>query len=142
MIYNHNLDVLGQLEPRNRLLSSIQDGRWVPSQSHIRMIKEEIARALRRQPGQSDLEEHHNLPRQFATKFNACGLDIEDYVTYLARNLHRLRPGGLHTGSENWNKIWRRYFAEGQTQTPDEQQADEVLNQLIQMWEKVQWLRR
>ena len=142
MIYNHNLDVLGELEPNNRLLLSIHNGRWVPSPSHIRMVKEEIARARDRQPGRSSFEGHHNLPRQFETKFNACGLDIEDYVTYLARDLHRLRPGGLHTGSESWNKIWRRYFAQGQTQKPSEEQADEILNQLFQMWEKSQWLRR
>ncbi len=60
-IYNHNLDVLAQLEPRNRLLFSMHDERWVPSQSHIRMLREEIERTLRqRRP--SYIEPHHNLP--------------------------------------------------------------------------------
>jgi hypothetical protein len=139
-IYNHNLDVLGELEPQNRLLFSIHNGRWVPSPSHLRRLTEEIERA-RAEQGRSDLEPHHNLPRAFR-EFGACGLDIEDYVTYVARDLHRLRPNGLHTGSENWNKIWRRYFAEQQTSMPSEEQAEEIFKQLIQMWDKASWLRR
>jgi hypothetical protein len=126
------------------LLFSIHDGRWVPSQSQIQRLIEEIEEIARvqRQRGQSDFEPHHNLPRQLRKEFNGCGLDIEDYVTYVGRDLHRLRPNGLHTGSESWNKIWRRYFANRQTSKPSEEQADEILEQLIRMWENAQWLRR
>jgi hypothetical protein len=84
----------------------------------------------------------HNLPRQFRKEFNACGLDIEDYVAYLARDLHRLRPDGLHTRLYNWNKVWREYFAKGQTSGPSAEQAEEILKQLIRMWENAQWLKR
>ena len=140
-MYNQNLDVLGQLEPQNRLLFSIHDGRWVPSQRDLLMLEEEIARA-RREKGAWTLERQHNLPREFEDKFNACGLDIEDYVTYIARDLHRLRPNGLHTGAESWNKVWRRYFAKQQSPTTSTQQAEEIYQQLLQMWDNAQWLRQ
>lgn len=90
-IYNRHLEVLGQLEPQNRLLFSIHDGRWVPSQRDLQMLEAEIARA-RREQGAWSLERQHNLPREFRQKFNACGLDPEDFVTYMSRELHRLRP--------------------------------------------------
>jgi hypothetical protein len=140
-VYNHNWEVLRQLDPRNRLLFSIQDERWVPSPSQIQRLIEEIER-VQRARGQPDFEGHHNLPREFEDKFNACGLDLEDYLTYVTRDLHRLRPNGLHTGAESWNKVWRRYFANQQTPISKDEEADEILNRLMRIWDNAQWLRR
>jgi len=106
------------------------------------MLKEEIERAREERGLRRDIEPHHNLPRQLTKRFNSCGLDIEDYVTYLPRDLHRLRPDGLHTGLENWNKVWRQYFANRQSPESREEEAEEIFKQLIKMWEKAQWLRR
>ena len=136
-IYNHHLGVLGNLEPQNRLLTSIHDGRWVPSQRDLQRIEEEIARARREQAAWT-LERQHNLPRQFQQRFNASGLDPEDFVTYMSRELHRLKPYGWHTGPNNWNSVWRRFFGEQQTKAEAEE-TQEILRQLLKMWMTVPW---
>ena len=58
------------------------------------------------------LERHHLLPRQFRSYFERAGLDINssDYTVELPRDVHRLKPNGLHTGPDNWNALWRRFF--------------------------------
>lgn len=56
------------------------------------------------------IEKHHLLPREFADRFAKAGLNIEDYVIELERGKHRLKPDGIHTGPDNWNKRWREFF--------------------------------
>jgi hypothetical protein len=63
-----------------------------------------------RERGLPKLELHHTLPRQFAPQFNEAGIDIESHRTYLPRDQHRLLPKGLHTGTDNWNRQWKRFF--------------------------------
>jgi hypothetical protein len=138
MIYNHHLDVLGQLEPQNRLLFSAHNGRWAPSQRDLQRIEEEIARA-RREQGARSLERHHNLPREFRRKFNACDIDPEDFTTYMSRDLHRLSPYGWHTGPNNWNSVWRRFFGQQPTARQEAEEAQEILQQLLKMWKTVPW---
>jgi len=47
------------------------------------------------------------------------------------RDVHRLKPGGLHTGSDNWNKVWRRFFMENPAA-----KAEQIIQQLQEMkWE-------
>lgn len=60
------------------------------------------------------IELHHLLPqaREFQEFFRNAGLDIEKYKMPLTRAAHRLKPYGLHTGSENWNKVWRDFMRE------------------------------
>jgi Predicted lipoprotein of unknown function (DUF2380) len=100
---------LRQLDPKNPQLKSVSSPTWVPSQSDIARLHEEIAR-VRRERGLPELELHHTLPRQFAPQFNEAGIDIENYRAYLPRDQHRLLPKGLHTGTDNWNAQWKRFF--------------------------------
>jgi hypothetical protein len=58
----------------------------------------------------SKIERHHQLPRQFDEEFDSVGLDIEDHVIDLPKDKHRLKPEGLHTGKDNWNKQWVDFF--------------------------------
>jgi Predicted lipoprotein of unknown function (DUF2380) len=100
---------LRELDPKNPQLQSLSSPTWVPSRSDIARLHEEIAR-VRRERGLPELELHHTLPRQFAPQFNEAGIDIESYRTYLAKDQHRLLPKGLHTGTDNWNAQWKRFF--------------------------------
>jgi hypothetical protein len=61
---------------------------------------------------QEAIERHHLLPKEFKPFFERAGLDIEEYVIDLSRAQHRLKPGGLHTGKESWNKAWRQFFSD------------------------------
>ncbi len=46
-------------------------------------------------------------------------------------DLHRLKPNGLHTGADNWNKQWRQFF-----EAHPQSQAEEILGQLEGMMKK------
>lgn len=47
---------------------------------------------------------------EFAQFFKRAGLDIEKYTIPLDKAKHRLKSGnGVHTGSDNWNKMWRNF---------------------------------
>lgn len=65
-------------------------------------------------------ERHHLLPQQFREQFTKAGLNIEEFTVNLPKELHRLKPGGLHTGSRNWNKQWRKFFQENPNATKSE----------------------
>jgi hypothetical protein len=97
------------LDPSNPQLRSLSSPKWIPSEADTARLYEEIAR-LRRERGLSDPEVHHTLPRQFAPKFKRFGIDIENYKSYLSRDQHRLLPKGVHTGTDNWNAQWKRFF--------------------------------
>jgi Predicted lipoprotein of unknown function (DUF2380) len=77
----------------------------------------------------SELEPHHTLPGKFLRRFKGAGIDIDDYILYLPRGPHRLRPDGLHTGSNHWNAQWQRFFDERSNPTPD--QILEHLNDML-----------
>ena len=74
------------------------------------------------------IDQHHLLPKQFRIQFEKAGLDIEEYKIPMDEASHRLRPGGLHTGSDNWNKQWEVFFEE----FPDAEKA-QILAQLNKM---------
>ena len=76
----------------------------------------------------SAIEIHHLLPRQFKRQFARVGLDIEKFKIPMSKAGHRLKPGGLHTGPENWNRMWDQFFKE--TKNPSKKQ---ILNQLEYM---------
>jgi hypothetical protein len=71
------------------------------------------------------IEKHHLLPKQFIDFFKRAGLNIEEYTMEISKQEHRQSPGGLHTGTENWNKIWADFFKETLAPT-----RDQILNQL------------
>jgi hypothetical protein len=104
--------------------------------SDANRLNDEIAR-IKAERGLSELESHHNFPRQFSAHFRACGVEPEGYLTYLPRPFHRLRPDGLHTESINWNAQWKRFL----TDTPRSEPTD-LLKQLHNMWKNVPWLGR
>jgi hypothetical protein len=65
-------------------------------------------------------ELHHLLPREFEQQFEDAGLHIKDYTMPLNQAEHRLTPGGLHAGSQNWNWQWRQFFNTVKKPTPDD----------------------
>ena len=78
------------------------------------------------------LEKHHLLPLQFEPYFSKAGLSVEDYTVGLPKDLHRLKPGGLHTGPDNWNKQWdmfRRQF-----ENPSGKQVEQHLNWMMKRY--------
>lgn len=74
------------------------------------------------------IEQHHLLPQQFKNQFQKAGLDIEKYKIPLDKADHRLKPDGLHTGSNNWYKQWSNFFGQYPNAT-----KPEILNQLDKM---------
>jgi len=68
------------------------------------------------------IERHHLLPRRFREYFEAAGLDINapEFIVELPRDVHRLKPYGLHTGPDNWNRLWRDFFTENPNASPEE----------------------
>lgn len=75
-------------------------------------------------------EKHHLLPKSSAlkAKFKKIGLDPDDFVVCLEQGKHRFKPGGLHTGSDNWNKLWQKFFDDVPNPT-----KDQVSQQLTKM---------
>jgi len=46
----------------------------------------------------------------------------------MEQSAHRLKPDGLHTGPENWNKVWDEFFSANANPT-----KKEILDQLKKM---------
>jgi hypothetical protein len=135
-LYDSAFRTLKELEPNHPQLQSLSTSTWVPTFSDTNRLNEEIAR-IRARRELPDLESHHNFPRQFSPQFRACGIDPEDYLTFLPRPFHRLRPDGLHTDSVNWNAQWKRFLSEQPTAKPED-----LLKQLHGLWKNVPWLDR
>ena len=138
-IYNHNRAVLRELDPQNPLITTqfLSTRDWIPSAYDNYVLRREVER-LKYERDQG-LEPHHNLPREFANRFRECGLELEDYITYLPRDLHRLLPNGLHTGSGHWNARWREYFGK---LAAEKAKSEDVFRQLLKMWESAPWLKQ
>jgi hypothetical protein len=117
-MYNSAQRTLQELDPNNPQLRSFNTPGWIPSARDVRGLNNEIARI--RSERRLDLEGHHNLPREFEDEFNACRLDPDDFVTYLSKPDHRLKPDGLHTGPNHWNGQWNRFFDENPDPKPKE----------------------
>ena len=74
------------------------------------------------------MEIHHLLPQEFASYFKAKGLDPEDYTIQLRRDIHRLKPNGLHAGPrlQSWNGQWEQFFEAHQWNPSKEEILDEL----------------
>jgi len=81
--------------------------------------------------GSTAVEEHHLLPRQFKAQFDRAGLDVERFTINLSKAEHRLKPDGLHTGSDNWNANWKEFFQLNPTAN-----RQQILQQLVSMKNK------
>jgi len=66
------------------------------------------------------MERHHLLPKQFKEFFSSKGLDTEKYTAKLPKDIHRLKPEGVHTGSESWNVGWKNFIKENPTATKEQ----------------------
>lgn len=64
------------------------------------------------------MEAHHPYPKQFRPFFE--GKVNWRETEMISQSAHRLKPNGLHTGSENVNKLWDQFFKEyGKNATPE-----------------------
>ncbi len=65
------------------------------------------------------LHRHHMIPWEFRA-MSPKGLNIEHYTRMIPAWRHNLKPAGIHTGPENYNKLWRDFFeAEGKRTSSD-----------------------
>ena len=78
------------------------------------------------------MEIHHLLPQSQNLKpfFERAGLNIEDWTTPLRKDLHTLKPLGIHAGKfeESWNGQWQQFF----TKFPNANKQ-QILDQLAKM---------
>jgi hypothetical protein len=133
-LYDSAFRTLKELGPNHPQLQSLSTSTWVPTFSDTNRLNEEIARIKARQ-GLSELESHHNFPRQFSAEFRTGGIEPDDYLTFLPRPFHRLRPDGLHTAPTNWNEQWKEYLRKNTQPKPEG-----LFGQLHNMWKNIPWL--
>jgi hypothetical protein len=68
MRYDTAFKTLRELEPNHPQLRSMSTSTWVPRTEDTNRLNAEIAR-IRAERGLSELEPHHNFPREFAPNF-------------------------------------------------------------------------
>jgi hypothetical protein len=107
----------------------------VPTHEDIQALHDEIDRIRSIRPDLK-LESHHTLPQERILRdyFRDAGLDIEQFKTHVTRENHRYKPTGLHTGTGNYNALWRRFLANHPK--PDSNQIFEYLKELL---DKTPW---
>lgn len=83
------------------------------------------------------LEHHHLLPlaEEFQEHWARAELNPKDFVVIMPAKYHRYKPLGLHTGSDNWNAQWRRFF-----QRNPNAGREKILEQLDRMIEQSPFL--
>jgi len=142
MRYNHAYRTLRELDPKNPQLSTLDTSVWFPQSWDIQGLNQEIARVHSRLPKDllpkelRQLDVHHPFPLQFEEEFRAWGIEPEDYTMLVPVGWHRLKPGGLHTGPDHWNKQWNRYIME--TGVLNDERA---IKQLSSMMKQIPWLK-
>lgn len=131
LLYHRGLQMLGGLDPSNRLLQIRTPPAGAPSLDNIRMVNGEI-KAVRQHQGLTNLENHHEFPQQFSPWFNSRGIEApQDYRSYIWAPDHRLRENGLHAGPYSWNYRWENFILNDLSVSPDRihQQLNEMLRQ-------------
>ncbi len=131
-LYESAHATLRRLDPTNPQLTTYSNLNSVPTTRDIGRLNEEIRRI--RGSNSSFLEGHHTTPLRFARQFRACGIEPDDYMMYIPRDQHRLRPNGLHTREISWNAQWKRFFNENSSPTPEE-----VFRHLNEMIREQRW---
>lgn len=98
----------------------LKDGKELAEKEAIKLLKQAAG----------EIEEHHLLPqaKEFTEFFRRADLNIEDYTIYLQKAEHRLKPDGIHTGTENWNKVWKQFKNDNPYAT-----KEQILEQLKKM---------
>ncbi|MEW6619967.1 MAG: family 16 glycoside hydrolase, partial [bacterium] len=93
----------GKLSPVQRAL--VAGAIFVPGMSGV-LVKnaDQVAKEV--------LHIHHALSqsKKLAPNFARAGLDIEEWTVPFAKWFHNLKPYGIHTGPNHWNKQWEGFF--------------------------------
>src|SRR5262249_32384876 len=97
---------------------------------HSRLPKDLLPEELRQ------LEVHHPFPLQFQDRFKAWGINPEDYTMLVPVGRHRLKPAGLHTGPDHWNKQWDRYIKDARVLNDEH-----AIKHLSSMMKQIPWLK-
>lgn len=92
---------------------------WRPNKHDINPITTSIIEFLDAK-GKKGFEKHHSFPEQLVQYFERAGINIEDYLMHMWVSEHRLKPNGLHTGSNHWNKEWKNFSAQHPNATQDQ----------------------
>ena len=129
MRYNHARKKLRELDPTNPNLPTF----WRRKDRHT--LDRKIDK-LKKERKLRTLERHHLYPGEFESDFRTWGIKPEDYVMFVEREPHRLRPSGLHAGPDHWNAQWRRFIED--ELTPNEERAIEQLNRMMK---RIPWLK-
>jgi RHS repeat-associated protein len=95
---------------------------------YLELMKEFGEQNVKILPSGEVIHRHHLLPREFADRFEALGLDIEKYTVWLKDSVHL---NHYHGGAKNgglWNETWKEFFEKNPNAC-----ACEVLDQLDEM---------
>ena len=74
------------------------------------------------------VHKHHLLPRKFKNFFTKKNLNIEKWTMNIPDWKHTYKPDGVHTGPDNWNKVWEEWIEKNKGA-----KAKDVLGQLDKM---------
>jgi RHS repeat-associated protein len=53
---------------------------------------------------------HHMIPQQFEKLAYEAGINVNDYIKRIPVWKHILKPFGIHTGPDHYNKAWKEFF--------------------------------
>lgn len=86
------------------------------------------------------LHRHHMIPWEFKYMLPK-GININDYIKVIPAWRHNLKPWGIHTGPNNFNKAWREFL-----RSPKKRTTQEILDFMYELEQrydltKYSWLR-
>jgi hypothetical protein len=101
LTYNTGQRVLETIATDHPLLKPPEREEWVPARADIAALNGAIRSAGLRSG--LPIEGHHQFALEFEPWWSNRGINPDDWLLYMQRGQHRELPGGLHTGSDNWN---------------------------------------
>ncbi|MCC7047622.1 MAG: DUF2380 domain-containing protein [Alphaproteobacteria bacterium] len=116
------MDRLSELNPSHEMLRpALRRRNSAPSAEEIFSLRDAVEEEMRHageRQGFPRLELHHHLPRQYWSRLpQEVDPNSAEYTAWILRELHRLKPQGMHSGSDNWNKVWGDYLAKDYAKT-------------------------
>jgi hypothetical protein len=119
--YARARDLLALLDPGNEVLKD-SDTLANPKNEDVERLHAEIEKQKWKASEiiGDRIERHHNLPTEHQPYFKSAQLDPERFTTYVPTMNHRLKPDGLHTGENHWNKQWTDFIVEHRKANPVE----------------------
>ena len=128
-LYRWTERTLRVLDPSNSELRRTNTAIWIPTTEDLARLNNEITRIKEERKNLKHLETHHVAAQEFKSDFKRLDIEPEDYLMFMHVEDHRLKPGGVHTGPNNWNGQLRRFFNNKGDWT--EQEALEQLNKMM-----------